>query len=401
MKKTMPFFLLAAVFATLTAQAAQWTPIGNGSKDSGRVEIDSASLHTPTEGRVRLWYRETYPTPRLPDSGAFSYTRLTTLSEFLCDKRQLATLQQTYARADGTELKTEIFDARETRPVTPDSREETLFNHACKSRSKPAAATQPPPAPPPTVAEPAETTKRKNGKKPAEDPPPPPPPAHWGYSGNSGPDKWGALDKDYATCSLGQRQSPIDIRKTVKADLPAIQFAYKSTPLSIIDNGHSIKVDTADAGAISIDGESYVLKQFHFHRPSEEKINGKAYDMVAHLVHQSKEGKLAVVAVLMEAGKKDHPLIRTLWTHLPLEQDKPVTRKETRIDPSDLLPSRRNYFTFLGSLTTPPCTEGVLWLVLKTPVQVSKEQLGGFATIYRNNVRPVQPTNNRVIKEGR
>ena len=144
-----------------------------------------------------------------------------------------------------------------------------------------------------------------------------------------------------------------------------------------------------------------MLKQFHFHRPSEEKINGKTYDMVAHLVHQSKEGKLAVVAVLMEAGKKDHPLIRTLWTHLPLEQDKPVTRKETRIDPSDLLPSRRNYFTFLGSLTTPPCTEGVLWLVLKTPVQVSKEQLGGFATIYRNNVRPVQPTNNRVVKEGR
>lgn len=184
------------------------------------------------------------------------------------------------------------------------------------------------------------------------------------------------------------------------ADLPPIRFDYHAVPLSIVDNGHSIKVDTPDAGGISVDGEDYALQQFHFHKPSEEKINGKAYDLVAHLVHQSKSGKLAVVAVLFEAGK-EQPLIRTLWTHLPLETDKPVVRPDVKINPLDMLPARRGYYTFLGSLTTPPCSEGVLWLVLKSPVPVSKEQLSGFATIYKNNVRPVQPVNGRLIKESR
>lgn len=140
--------------------------------------------------------------------------------------------------------------------------------------------------------------------------------------------------------------------------------------------------------------------QFHFHKPSEEKINGKAYDMVVHLVHQSKGGKLAVVGVLMEAGK-EQKLIRTLWTHLPLEQDKPVVRDDVKIDPTQLIPPKPGYYTFLGSLTTPPCSEGVLWLVMKTPIQVSKEQLASFATVYKNNARPIQATNGRVIKESR
>jgi len=122
--------------------------------------------------------------------------------------------------------------------------------------------------------------------------------------------------------------------------------------------------------------------------------------MVIHLVHQSKAGKLAVIAVLIEAGK-ENSLIRTLWTHLPLEQNKPVTRADIKIDPQQLIPAKRAYYTFLGSLTTPPCTEGVLWLVLKSPIQVSKEQLAGFGTLYKSNVRPVQAVNNRLIKESR
>ena len=123
--------------------------------------------------------------------------------------------------------------------------------------------------------------------------------------------------------------------------------------------------------------------------------------MSAHLVHQAKDGRLAVVAVLIEAGKKPHPLIRTVWNHLPLEKEKPVTRSDVRIDPAQLLPSRRAYYTFMGSLTTPPCSEGVLWLVLKTAIQLSSEQLSGFATLYKNNARPVQPINGRTIKESR
>ena len=140
--------------------------------------------------------------------------------------------------------------------------------------------------------------------------------------------------------------------------------------------------------------------QFHIHKPSEEKINGRTYAMDFHLVHQSKAVKLAVVAVMMETGK-EQSLIRTLWTNLPLEQNKSITHPEVKIDPSLLIPAKRSYYTFIGSLTTPPCTEDVLWLVLKTPLQVSKEQLAGFGTIYKNNVRPVQPVNGRVIKESR
>ena len=140
--------------------------------------------------------------------------------------------------------------------------------------------------------------------------------------------------------------------------------------------------------------------QIHFHKPGEEKIGGKSYAMSAHLVHQSSAGKLAVIAAMMEAGK-EHSLIRTLWTNLPLEKNKAITRPEVKIDPSQLIPAKRGYYTFSGSLTTPPCTEDVLWLVLKTPIQVSKEQLAGFGSIYKNNARPVQAVNARTIKESR
>ncbi|WP_301102622.1 carbonic anhydrase family protein [Propionivibrio sp.] len=392
----LPAFLLPSP----AAQAAKW--IGISSKEQAtqtRNEVDASSINSASDGKLRIWHREIYSQPKIPDSGAFSFSRLTSLTEFQCDKRLAALIQRSYIAADGNELKNETFDAREPRPIAPDSSLEAVFNYACKHRSTPLV--EPPPAPtPPTPAPVLEVKEapKKNGKKTQDDPPPRQ--TYWSYTGNTGADKWGALDKEFAFCGQGQRQSPIDIRHTVRADLPQIQFAYKPIPLSIVDNGHSIKVDTPDAGGITIEGESYALQQFHFHKPSEEKLNGKAYAMAVHLEHKSKAGKLAVVAVMFEAGK-EQGLIRTLWTNLPLEQNKPIVRPDIKIDPTLLLPVKRNYYTFLGSLTTPPCTEGVLWLVLKTPIQVSREQLAGFGTIYKNNVRPTQPVNSRLIKESR
>lgn len=388
---------------SVPASAAKWVGVSTG-KDHARIEADAASLHSPAEGKWRLWYRENYARPKMIESGAFSYSRATTLAEFQCGKRLVSFVQRAYAAADGSELKTE-GDAAETVPVVPESNAEAAFDYACRRRATPS---EPKPASPPPVATPVASPVAavsedsgkgkgsKNGGK-AEAPHEAP---HWSYAGAAGPENWGALGNEFALCGVGQRQSPIDIRRTVKADLPPIRFEYKPVPLSIVDNGHSIKIDTAGAGGIVVDGESYALVQFHFHKPSEEKINGKVFEMVAHLVHQSKSGKLAVVAVLMDAGK-EQPLIRTLWTHLPLEKNTPVTRADVHIDPARILPANRGYYTFLGSLTTPPCSEGVLWLVLKNPVQVSKEQLAGFATVYRSNVRPVQPVNGRVIKESR
>ena len=387
--------LLPALLLPLSAQAAKWVDLG--SKGQARIEIDASSIPASNEGKLRIWHRESYAKPKIPDSGAFSFSRLTALTEFQCDKRTATPIQTIYSTENGTELKSESSDSREARPISPDSTLEAVFAYACRPRAKVAApVAKEAPAP---VVEPVVDNKKTKGSKKAKEEEQVEAP-HWSYSGPTGADKWGTLSKEFATCGIGQRQSPIDIRKTVRADLPPIQFAYKPVPLSIVDNGHSIKVDTPGAGSISVEGESYDLVQFHFHKPSEEKVNGKAYDMVVHLVHQSKAGKLAVVAVMMEAGK-EQSLIRTLWTHLPLGQNTPVTRPEVKIDPAQLLPAKRNYYTFLGSLTTPPCTEGVLWLVFKTPMPVSKEQLAGFGTVYKSNVRPVQAVNNRLIKESR
>jgi len=389
--------LLSALLLPLSVQAAKWVDLG--SKGQARIEIDTSSIPATHEGKLRVWHRESYTKPKTPDSGAFSFSRLTALTEFQCEKRTALPIQTIYSAENGTEIKSESSDSREARPISPDSTLEAVFAYACKPRAKAAPpAAKEPPAPAPVVEPVVDNKKAKSSKKSKEEEHVETP--HWSYTGPTGTDKWGTLSKEFATCGIGQRQSPIDIRKTVRADLPPIQFAYKPVPLSIVDNGHSIKVDTPGAGSMTVEGESYDLVQFHFHKPSEEKINGKAYDMVVHLVHQSKAGKLAVVAIMMEAGK-EQSLIRTLWTHLPLEQNSPINRPEVKIDPAQLLPAKRNYFTFLGSLTTPPCTEGVLWLVLKTPMQVSNEQLAGFGTIYKSNVRPVQPVNNRLIKESR
>jgi carbonic anhydrase len=167
----------------------------------------------------------------------------------------------------------------------------------------------------------------------------------------------------------------------------------------MIDNGHTLQVTVGEGLAMQIMGKRYELVQLHFHRPAEERVNGKTYDMVVHLVHKSDEGHLAVVAVLLEKGG-EHPLIQTLWNNMPLERDMEVSPAEP-IDVMQLLPENRAYWTYMGSLTTPPCTEGVLWMVMKQPLQVSAEQVSIFSRLYRNNARPVQPSNGRLIKESR
>src|SRR5207302_357340 len=208
--------------------------------------------------------------------------------------------------------------------------------------------------------------------------------------------KWGEMKPEFATCKTGKTQSPIDIKDATGADLPPIAFAYKPAPLRIVDNGHTIQVNVPPGSSIAVGDKSYELVQFHFHRPSEEKINGKAADMVVHLVHRGPDAKLAVVGVLLKKGK-EHPLIATLWSNLPAEKEKESAVDSVSIDPSALLPADRAYYTFDGSLTTPPCTEGVTWYVLKSASEVSAAQVARFRKIYRRNARPVQPRNDRVI----
>ena len=224
-------------------------------------------------------------------------------------------------------------------------------------------------------------------------------PAHeWTYNGDEGPQHWGDVKPDYATCKLGRLQSPIDIRDAKKAPLPPIHFDYKPSPLKIIDNGHSIQVNYAPGSFISIGEKRYELRQFHFHHPSEERIAGNQYDMVIHLVHADSEGHLAVIAVLFKNGNAD-PTIRTLWQNLPAQKDKEETVPGVNINAGSLLPQSLDYYTFEGSLTTPPCSEGVTWFVLRNPRGISPEQVNTFAKLYPNNARPTQPLNGRVVSE--
>ncbi|MEN9865175.1 MAG: hypothetical protein RL748_765 [Pseudomonadota bacterium] len=220
---------------------------------------------------------------------------------------------------------------------------------------------------------------------------------HWSYEGENGPANWGKINSAWAKCALGDRQSPIDIRNGMKVELEQIAFDYHPVGFSVVDNGHTIQVNVSGGNYVSIMNRQFELLQFHFHRPSEERINGKGFEMVAHLVHKDADGKLAVVAVLIERGKPQS-LIQTIWNNLPLEKND-VVNPPIVIDMNDLLPVRRDYFTYMGSLTTPPCSEGVLWMVMKEPIQASPAQLALFSRLYPMNARPVQSSSGRVIKE--
>ena len=221
--------------------------------------------------------------------------------------------------------------------------------------------------------------------------------AHWGYGGPAGPEAWANLKPEFATCGTGERQSPIDIRGGVKVDLEPIQFDYRPTGFRVLDNGHTVQVNLASGNSIEILGRRYELLQFHFHRPSEERIDGRQFDMVAHLVHKDAEGRLAVVAVLLDRGT-GHPLVQTVWNNLPLEKGEEVAAGVS-LDLNNLLPQDRRYYTYMGSLTTPPCSEGVLWMVLRQPVPISPEQVGIFSRLYPMNARPIQSASGRLIKQ--
>jgi carbonic anhydrase len=220
---------------------------------------------------------------------------------------------------------------------------------------------------------------------------------HWSYQGEGGPNDWGNLKPEFATCAVGKRQSPIDIRGGVKVELEPVKFDYQPTGFAVVDNGHTVQVNMGPGNSIEVMGRRFDLLQFHFHRPSEERIDGRQFDMVAHLVHKDPEGRLAVVAVLLDRGSA-HPLVQTVWNNLPLEKGDEV-RAAAALDLNQLLPHDRRYYTYMGSLTTPPCSEGVLWMVMAQPVGIAPDQVAVFSRLYPMNARPIQQAAGRLIKQ--
>jgi carbonic anhydrase len=224
---------------------------------------------------------------------------------------------------------------------------------------------------------------------------------HWSYSGATGPEHWASEDPSFAACGSGKHQSPVDIEHAVVEPLPPIQFAYQPIPLTVTDTGHSFQVNApSGSGGITVGGARYELVQLHFHRPSEEEIQGHRYAMVAHLVHKNANGELAVVAVLIRKGETN-PLLSSVFEHFPAPGTSAASVPGAMLNLGEFLPQQRGYYTFDGSLTTPPCTEHVRWFVLKSPVQASAAQLQQFAARYPHDARPVQPLNDRTIEQTR
>jgi len=221
---------------------------------------------------------------------------------------------------------------------------------------------------------------------------------HWEYSGERGPAHWGNLRPDYATCDLGRRQAPIDIVATHKRQLPEIQFQYRSAPLRLVNDGHTVRVRIHNGSRIVLGKDSYSLQQFHFHVPGGDRIQGREYDMAAHFVHKSSTGRLAVVVLLFRQGAENAALA-ALWPKIPARADGERLFPEFTLDATQLLPAARGYYAYEGSLTAPPCTEGVTWMVLKQPVELSAGQLARYRKLFPNNARPVQPLHGRVVKE--
>jgi carbonic anhydrase len=222
---------------------------------------------------------------------------------------------------------------------------------------------------------------------------------HWGYTGHGNPAEWGELSPKYRMCKDGKNQSPINIvvADSKDTDLKDIAFSYKANGNSVVNNGHTIQVNIDSGSVIEIDGKKFELKQFHFHTPSENQIEGKNFPLEAHFVHLDSDGNIAVVALMFEDGKKNE-ILEKVWSKMPANADEKATLTLSADDVNALLPKERDYYRFSGSLTTPPCSEGVRWFVLKKAVPVSKDQVEKFLHIMHHpNNRPIQDINARKV----
>ncbi|MGB0865571.1 MAG: carbonic anhydrase [Granulosicoccaceae bacterium] len=217
----------------------------------------------------------------------------------------------------------------------------------------------------------------------------------WTYSGNTGPKNWANLHRDYRDCA-GSNQSPINLTGFTESVLKPIDFNYQPRAAALLNDGRTVRLNYRQPEFIKVEGSAFHLQQFQFHAPSENQINGRSFPLEAHFVHQNDRGDLAVVSVMFELGP-ENPALPKHTEELP-SQEGEMMRLESPISPDQLLPANRDYFRFNGSLTTPPCTEGVRWFVLKTPATASEEQLAAMkAAIGQDNNRPVQPLNARVV----
>jgi carbonic anhydrase len=218
--------------------------------------------------------------------------------------------------------------------------------------------------------------------------------AHWGYEGEAGPENWANLSPEYAICRTGRRQTPIDIMDLAEAELANLELEYQDSPLKVVNNGHTIQANVAPGSMMTVGKRNFQLVQFHFHAPSEHAMNGRRFEMELHLVHKDEWGHLGVLGVWMKKGER-HPALQTVWEHMP--RDAKAERQGPKFNPKSLLPADLGYYRYSGSLTTPPCAEGVSWYVCRAPISVGEDQIRAFTKIFPMNARPIQKRNDRPV----
>lgn len=220
---------------------------------------------------------------------------------------------------------------------------------------------------------------------------------HWSYVGETGPLHWGELDPEYALCTKGREQSPVDIRDPRRRrSLHALEFQYAPTKAVVVNNGHTIQANLEPGNRLVAENKRFELLQFHFHAPSEHSILGDSAPLEIHLVHKAADGELAVVGLMANDGEAN-AVLKDFMVMMPAKPGE--GEKEISVDLAALVPDSPNYYTYRGSLTTPPCTEGVRWFVMKEPVSVSAEQVAALKKIVGDNARPIQPLYDRFVEE--
>ena len=219
----------------------------------------------------------------------------------------------------------------------------------------------------------------------------------WSYEGDSAPEKWGKLDKRFQACSIGNEQSPIDLKGAIRAEIPRVSIAWRPQPYKVANNGHTIQLDATPGDSMMLGNQKYELKQFHFHAPSEHALEGERMAMEAHFVHAQASGRLAVVGILMRAGRKNAAFSSIMEVAPAMPGTVPA---KGAIDPNALVPTGKSMFRYEGSLTTPPCSEIVDWNIFEQPIEVDEADIAAFKAIFPMNARPLQPMHRRFLLRG-
>ena len=406
---------VAALSASVGAQAAAWVVVA--SEPGKRVEVDRDSVEQVGEGTTARG-RVVLDKPIVDPRTSSGYRIIEIFNRFDCAGRTYATLKRAYYKDENDLVRQEEVRSPFDMPVRSGTPDDRMMREVCRPAGVAAA--------PPTTGRAIDKVNalaaelrpaneamveravqkeltRARGRTPTASRPASgarePAPVAWAYSGPGGPEHWGRLKGEYAQCSNGFRQAPIDLREGIAVDLEPPLFDYRPVSFRVEDRGRWLQVSPF-GGGFSLLGKYYELTRIVFHRPSEITVAGKSYAMDAQLMHKSVDGKQAILTVLFEEGMESS-VVQTVLNNLPLEAGGEVVPPGQSIDIKRLLSDNRRYFTFMGSLTTPPCTEDVLWLVLMQPQDISLEQLAIFQRLYPPNARPVQPSYGRIVKQSR